>query len=134
MTYLRHWHISVMPRPLHTVVENPEFHRRVRRILTDAEQNELIGYLAANPDAGDPMPGTGGARKLRWEALGKDKRGGARVITFYSGAPVPVFLLTIFGKGEKVNLTKAERNELRKVLGELVAEYRRGVGRHVQGR
>ncbi len=123
-----------MTHPLHTVVETPEFHRQVRGVLTDAELKELIDYLAANPDAGDPISRTGGARKVRWAALGKGKRGGARVITFYSGSTVPVFLLTIFGKGEKVNLTMAERNELRKVLGGLVAEYRKGVRRHVQGR
>ncbi len=80
------------------------------------------------------MPGTGGARKLRWSARGKGKRGGARVITFYSGPPVPVFLLSAFGKGEKSNLTKSERNDLRKVLGELVRAYGEGVKKHVKGR
>ncbi|MFQ5955979.1 MAG: hypothetical protein ACE5JZ_13010 [Kiloniellales bacterium] len=48
-----------------------------------------------------------------------------RVITFFSGPPVPVFLLTVFGKGEKVNLSRAELNALRKLLGSLVEEYRR---------
>jgi hypothetical protein len=45
------------------------------------------------------------------------------VIIFYGGPTVPMFLLTVFGKGEKVNLTKAERNKLRAVLTTLVAEY-----------
>ena len=80
------------------------------------------------------MPATGGARKLRWATQGRGKRGGVRVITFYSGPPVPVFLLTVFGKGEKVNLAKAERNAFRKVLGELVTEYQEGVRHHVEGR
>lgn len=94
----------------------------------------LVDHLAANPDAGDIMPGTGGARKLRWAIGTRGKRGGARVITFFSGPPVPVFLLTMFGKNERINLSKAEQNELRKVLSELVAEYRKGARRHVQGR
>ncbi len=72
------------------------------------------------------MVGTGGARKLRWGTQGRGKSGGIRVVTFFSGPPVPVFLLTVFGKGERINLTKAERNTLRKVLAELVTEYRRG--------
>ncbi len=80
------------------------------------------------------MQGTGGARKFRWATLGRGKSGSVRVITFYSGPPVPVFLLTVFGKGEKINLTRAERNELRKALGELVREYLEGVRRHVKGR
>ncbi len=69
------------------------------------------------------MPGTGGAHKLRWAVQGEGKSGGVRVITFFSGPPVPVFVLTVFGKGEKINLSKSEQNTLRKVLGELVAEY-----------
>ncbi len=80
------------------------------------------------------MVGTGGARKLRWSVQGRGKSGGVRVITFYSGPPVPVFLLTVFGKGEKTNLTQAERNELRDVLRDLVAEYRKGLKGHVEGR
>ncbi len=119
---------------LHTVVETPEFQRRVRGLLTDAEREALIDHLAANPEAGDVMSATGGARKLRWATQGRGKRGGVRVITFYSGPLVPVFLLTVFGKGEKVNLTKAEQNAFRKVLGELVTEYQEGVRHHVEGR
>jgi hypothetical protein len=122
-----------MSRPLHTVVETPEFQRRLRGLLTADERDALIDYLAAHPDAGDVMPGTGGARKLRWAIQGKGKSGGIRVITFFSGPPVPVFVLTVFGKGEKINLSMSERNALRKVLGELVAEYRKGVRQNVKG-
>jgi hypothetical protein len=108
---------------LHTVVETPEFWRRAKSRLSAAELVELINYIAAHPDAGDVMAGTGGARKLRWAVKGKGKSGGVRVITFYSGPPIPVFLLSVFGKGEKSNLSNAERNELRKALRMLVAAY-----------
>jgi hypothetical protein len=70
------------------------------------------------------MEGTGGARKVRWGAREKGKSGGARVITFYAGPMLPLFLLGVFGKGEKANLSKAERNELRKILSALAAAYR----------
>ena len=103
-------------------------------MLKDEERLSLIEHLAANPDAGEVMVGTGGARKLRWAAGGRGKSGGVRVITFYSGPPVPVFLLTAFGKGEKINLSKAEQNELREVLGVLAKEYRKGVRQYVRGR
>lgn len=117
-----------MLQRLHTVVETPEFVSAARRILTESERAELIGFLAANPDAGDLMQGTGGARKLRWGARGKGKSGGARVITYFGGPRIPVFLLMVFGKGEKANLSKAERNELRQVLKSLGAAYMRGAG------
>jgi hypothetical protein len=64
---------------------------------------------------------------VRRGAQGKGIRGGARVITYYVGPDLPVFLMTVFTKGERANLTKAERNELREVLASLVAEYRNGV-------
>jgi hypothetical protein len=47
---------------------------------------------------------------------------------------VPVFLLNVFAKGEKVNLSKAERNELKKILADIADIYRKGVRRNVKGR
>ncbi len=122
------------PRPLHTVVEVPEFLRCARGLLTNMEREALVNHLAAHPDDGEVMSRTGGARKLRWATAGRGKSGSVRVITFYSGPPVPVFLMAAFGKGAKINLTMAERGALRMVLGALVKEYREGVERHVQGR
>jgi hypothetical protein len=112
---------------LRTVVETPEFLTGARRVLTEGERVALINFVAENPAAGDLMKGTGGARKLRWAARGKGKSGGARAITFYAGQDVPVFLMAIFGKDEKANLSKAERNELRDVLASIATAYRKGV-------
>lgn len=123
-----------MRRRLQTVVETPEFAGRVSRLLTAAQRIELVDHVAANPDAGDLIPGSGGARKLRWGAIGRGKRGGVRVITYFGGPLVPVFLLSVFGKNEKANLSQAERNELRRILAQLAAEYRKGVRRHVESR
>ncbi len=58
------------------------------------------------------MQGTGGIRKLRWSAQGRGKSGGVRVIYYYHNGTIPLFLLTVFGKGEKANLSKVERNHL----------------------
>ena len=71
---------------------------------------------------------------MRFAGRGKGKSGGYRVITFYAGADLPVFLLTAFGKGAKVDLRPAERNELRRELAGLTEDYRRGVKRHVRSR
>jgi hypothetical protein len=96
-------------------------------VLTEAERAALISFVAENPTAGNLMQGTGGARKLRWGAGGKGKSGGARAITYYAGPDIPVFLMAIFGKNEKANLSKAERNELREILAGIATTYRRGV-------
>lgn len=77
------------------------------------------------------MEGTGGARKLRVAGRGKGKSGGYRVITFYAADDVPIFLLDLYGKGEKANLTKAERNSLHAILSTLADEHRKSVARKV---
>lgn len=119
---------------LQTVVETKAFAAGARRLLAGDEREALVAWLAANPQAGDIVPGTGGARKVRWAAKGKGKSGGVRSITYFGGDDVPLFLLAIFGKGEKSNLTQAECNELRVILASLADEYRRGVKRYVEGR
>jgi hypothetical protein len=93
--------------------------------MSEDDVVELVDYLARNPDAGEELQGTGGCRKLRFAIRGnnKGKSGGVRVITFFSGAAIPVFLLTVFGKSQKVNLTKAERNGLRSLTAQIVEAY-----------
>lgn len=73
------------------------------------------------------IAGTGGCRKVRWAGRGKGKSGGYRTITFYSGAVMPVYLLTVFGKGEKSNLSAAECNALRVLTKALTAEHQDAV-------
>jgi len=124
----------VRPRALHTVVETPEFVRHARSLLDEDERKALIDYMAAHPDAGVLMQGSGGARKLRWGRRGRGKSGGVRVISAYGGPGMPIFLLTVFGKGEKANLTMAERAALRDILKATIRRYREGAKHNVQGR
>jgi len=108
-----------------TVVETPGFLRDSAAALTEQQRSELVSYLAANPEAGDIMPETGGARKVRWRAKRRGKRGGARAIYYYHDQSLPLFLLNVFTKNEKANLTKAERNEMKELLPRLIAGYRK---------
>jgi len=120
---------------MHTVIETPEYLRDARAGgLTDSERLTIVDYIANHPDAGDSIPGTGGARKVRFAGRGKGKSGGYRIITFYTGPEFPVFLLNVFAKGEKINLTMAERNALKAILAEIAATYRKGARRHDQSR
>ena len=74
--------------------------------LSDGERPGIVTWIAANPAAGDINEGTGGARKVRFAGKGKGKSGGYRVITFFTGTDVPVFLLNIFAKNEKTDLKR----------------------------
>ena len=108
---------------MQTIVELPEFLRKSEKLLTTSQRLSVINYLAEHPASGDIMQGTGGIRKLRWSAQGRGKSGGVRVIYYYHNEAMPLFLLTIFGKGEKANLSKSERNELAKFTSLLVKQY-----------
>ncbi|MDE1901779.1 MAG: type II toxin-antitoxin system RelE/ParE family toxin [Alphaproteobacteria bacterium] len=120
---------------MQVVIETPDYLVNAKALgLTADERKAIVNYMAQNPDAGDEMKGTGGARKIRFAGRGKGKSGGYRVITFYAGKDIPVFLLSIFSKGEKANLSQAERNELKQVLGLLADAYKKGVKRYVQSR
>jgi len=83
-----------------------------------------VTWIAANPAAGDVIEGTGGARKVRFAGKSKGKSGGYRVITFFSGTDIPVFLLNIFAKNEKTDLAPKERRVLKSVLADMVETYR----------
>ena len=120
---------------MHSVVETAGYLSDAKAAgMTDAERAGVVALLASDPAAGDEMSGTGGARKVRVAGRGKGKSGGYRVVSFYSGPGVPVFLLAVFGKGDRDNLSQRERNEFKAALGDLVEAYRQSVRRHVQAR
>jgi hypothetical protein len=106
-----------------TVVETPEFQRRARAIMSDDERMALIDFVARDPATGVSIGG--GVRKFRFARPGSGKSGGYRVVHFFSPEEgTPVFLITVFAKNEKANLTRAE-TEAVKSLGEaLAASYR----------
>lgn len=88
---------------------------------------EICDAIASDPQAGNLISGTGGARKLRHRKSGIGKSGGYRTIHYWGGNDIPVFLLSLYGKSQKDNLSKEERNELKKVLSFLADAYRESV-------
>lgn len=106
-----------------TVVALKNFGRAVDGLLTDDEVSGLVAYLANHPDSGDVIPDTGGIRKLRWGARGRGKRGGARVIYYFRDLNMPLYMLTAYAKGEKIDLSRAEKAQMRKLVESLVAQH-----------
>jgi len=103
-----------------TVAETSEFSGRAGKLLSEEERNELIYFLALRPKSGVVMEGTGGIRKLRWAREGKGKSGGVRIVYFFHSEKMPLYLLTVYGKNEKDDLSDSERNELAKLARMLV--------------
>lgn len=111
---------------MHAVVEMEEFIKCSEKIgMTDDERFDLISYLADNPDAGDEIKGTGGMRKLRVAGKGKGKSGGYRVITFFSGENIPVFLISAYAKNQKENINAQDKKYYKQIACAIVEAYGR---------
>lgn len=118
---------------MHCVTETHTFRNAADDAgMTEDEKVRLKNFLSENPDAGDLMVGTGGARKVRFAKPGRGKSGSYRVITYYSADDIPVFLMDVYAKGQKVNLSAAERAELKKELEAFADEYRAMITERVQ--
>jgi mRNA-degrading endonuclease RelE of RelBE toxin-antitoxin system len=88
-----------------TVISPPIFLTDAKAAgLDDAERAEGAATIAANPCIGDIIPGTGGAREVRFGGKGKGESGGYRVITYYATEDVPVFLLALVGHGQRADI------------------------------
>ena len=103
-----------------TVAELGEYQRRAEKLLAESERQDIVNYVAAFPKAGDLIVGTGGVRKLRWRRGGKGKSGGVRVIYYFHSERIPLYLLTVFAKNERADLSQAERNNLSELVEILV--------------
>lgn len=103
-----------------TIAELPEYIRRADKLMSATERLDIVNYLTAHPKAGDLMEGTGGVRKLRWGRGAQGKSGGVRVIYYVHSDLMPLYLLTIFAKNERANISKSERNEMAELVDLLV--------------
>lgn len=99
-------------------IEAPAFTRHVSKYLSDDEYRELQNRLAAAPEFGDVMAGTGGFRKLRWTdpRRGKGRRGGLRVIYYYFPGQQQIWLMTLYDKDEASDLTPKQRQGLKDAI------------------
>lgn len=106
-----------------TVVETPYYLKKVSKLFSAAQREEIVTTVACNPEIGDLMKGTGGVRKFRFAfQQSKGKSGGARIVHLPVTSKGKIFLLDAFGKNEKENLSQAERNEMAKVARALKGE------------
>ncbi len=105
-----------------TVVETPEFIKRAHAIgMSNEDRLDVIDQLATNPEAGISLGG--GLRKVRVARQGSGKSGGYRVLHFYRSSDMPLFLLTVFAKNEKTNISPSEKNDLIKLCDLIAKTY-----------
>ncbi len=100
-------------------IETPTFTRLVTALLTDEEYRALQNVLAENPAQGDVISGGGGIRKLRHALPGRGKSGGVRAIYYWIRDDHQIYMLLIYPKSKKDNLTDRETTLLREFVKEL---------------
>lgn len=99
-------------------IEASAFTRHVHEYLDEEGYRALQAELAASPELGPVMPGTGGFRKVRWadRRRGKGRRGGLRIIYFYFESEQQIWLMTLYDKDEASDLTPKEKKALKAAI------------------
>ena len=97
-------------------IETPTFTRMVTELLSDDEYRALQNTLVENPERGDIIKGGGGIRKLRHAVQGRGKSGGVRVIYYWVKDDHQIFMLVVYPKTKKDNLTDRETAILRECV------------------
>jgi len=89
--------------------------------LTDDDLRALEVGIMAGPNRCPVMPGAGRLRKIRFEDShsNRGKSGAYRICYVYFEEYGSVWLVTLFGKNEKSNLTKADKNAIAKLIKEI---------------
>ncbi len=101
---------------MYTIVETPTFEEDARKLWSEEERGAFCAWIAANPEAGTVIPGSGGCRKVRWTKSGSGKRGGVRVIYFTRLANGEIWLLVIYSKSTTENIPPHILKSVREVL------------------
>jgi hypothetical protein len=115
-----------------TVAETLTFMRQAEGVWNDEEREAFVDFIARNPEAGDVIPETGGVRKIRWSMQGKGKRGGTRVIYFFHDRNVPIYLLMVYAKGVRENISPEAKKLVREFAARIKQAHCRRAGRRRQ--
>lgn len=114
-----------MSMRLITVVETRPYLAMIGKLIDEAERIALINRIAADPEAGDLIPESGGLRKLRIALPGRGKRGGGRVITYFHDLEMPVFLIAFYAKSRQGDLNAQQRKAAKAATDAIRAQYGR---------
>ncbi len=100
-------------------IETPIFTKTITELLSDKEYSDFQKYLIENPEIGDIVKGGSGIRKVRWNLANRGKRGSIRIIYYYKVVNNQIFLLYVYTKKKKSDLSESEK----KLFGEIAKEF-----------
>lgn len=100
-----------------TFIQTFEFEKNWEQLgFKDEDLRRLELEILKNPRVGSVVRGTGKLRKMRFAFANEGKRGSVRVCYVDFVVQEAIYLITVYPKSEKDNLTKAERNEIKKMI------------------
>lgn len=100
-----------------TFIQTNEFSRNWDELgFDDEDLRKLELELLKNPQGGSVVRGTGRLRKMRFAFPEKGKSGSVRVCYVDFVIEEAIYLVTVYPKKEKDNLTQTERNEIKKMI------------------
>lgn len=115
-----------------TLAEVKSFSKQAAEVFTMAEWEALSQCLSMNPAYGELIDGTGGVRVVRWPAESQGRNGHVRIIYYFRDLNIPLYLLAIYERGERLHLSAADKRIIRLLVEEVVASYcNTGVASHV---
>ena len=97
-------------------IELHPFTRDLQDFLNDDDYSLMQGFLMNQPEHGTVIPASGGLRKLRWRMPSRGKRGGLRIVYYWAVAEHIIYLLAVYAKSRKEDLTRAELSLLRTII------------------
>ena len=113
--------IAAQLRPVR-IFATRTYERVVRKLMSEAERQNMEAAIVADPGRASLIRGTGGIRKLRWKGSGRGKRGGIRTIYFHHVGPEAIYILTAYAKADRDELTAADRKALSRLVAAIKKE------------
>jgi hypothetical protein len=112
-------HENVDKKPI-TLAETGPFLREAVKLFSEVELEALKEHVSQFRELGPIIRGTGGLRKLRWATdNNKGKSHGARVIYYYGHDNMPLYLIAVYAKSQKGDLSEAEKKVVKKFVSAL---------------
>jgi hypothetical protein len=105
-----------------TIAEMQNYTRDADQYLEFEEHEALKTFLALHPESGDVLPGTGGVRVLNWP-IKKRSVLRAKIVYFFRDLNMPLYMLALYKKGERIPLDFNWRAEIKGLVDELVAQH-----------
>jgi len=103
-------------------IHSPSFDRSMNGVLTDDDLRDIQDAIRARPQSGAVIPGTSGVRKMRWGVRGSGKSDGVRVLYLVVPQHERIYMILVYSKGQKENITETERKQIRYLADALKAE------------